>query len=89
MDEGYAVRKACWFAAAQNLVGLTICSDSKSVITLASSDLEPLWEISEIIEDIRSLAVELHLMFVFIPRDLNVVAHWVVKSASKSFLPAN
>ena len=54
-----------------------ICSDSQSVISLASSDLEPPWDIAAIVGDIRFMAQRLSLLFWFIARARNYVAHWV------------
>lgn len=73
MAEACAVREACWLASARNLVGLSICSDSKYVLSSASSDPEASWEISAIIEDSCSLAAEFHLVFVSIHGALIVV----------------
>lgn len=63
------------------LKDISICSDSKSVISVASSDLEPPWEIAAIISDARSLAAKHIFLFLFFPRFSNDIAHWIVRES--------
>ena len=75
--------------ASIKLSSLVICSDSELVISLASSDLDPPWEIEAIISDIRSLAFNYGFIFLFVPKSLNVIAHWIVRVAFKCLLLRN
>ena len=75
--EALAVRSACLLGAVRGLAGLPICSDSKEVISLASSNLDPPWEINVIIQDIRSLAHPSGFKFIHAPRNFNKVAHCI------------
>ena len=79
--EAMAVRNACLLRATRGLTGLIICSDSKVVISLASSDLDPPWEVEAIIRDIREMASLLGFVFKFVPRSCNCIAHFFVKAA--------
>lgn len=51
-----AIRDACLLLEIRGLSRLVICSDSIAVISLASSDLEPPWEIATLINDIHIMA---------------------------------
>lgn len=52
--EAYAIRAACVLGSIRRCRELVVCSDSKFVIELSSSDLEPPWEITSVIADIRT-----------------------------------
>lgn len=59
------------------------------VISLASSDLDPPWEVETIVKDIRSLASPFGLCFMFVPRRLNSIAHYIVKLVVRRELLCN
>ncbi|KAM7467874.1 hypothetical protein LguiB_015436 [Lonicera macranthoides] len=54
--EGFAIKEACWLAAAKKLCNVAICCDSKSVISLAYSDLDPPREVKVMMasEDLKT-----------------------------------
>lgn len=54
--EAFSIRSACQVAANLGLRNILICGDSKSVIYLASSDLDLPWDIAALVADIRKLA---------------------------------
>lgn len=68
---------------------ISICSDFKTVISLASSDHEPPWEIGVIINNVISMAGEHGFLFFFILQSSNGVARWIVRESCLVFLPLN
>ena len=78
--EALDVHAACLLGKVHKCPNLVICSDSKSVMDLASLDLEPLWKIATIINDIRLMASSSKFHFIFVPRNYNEITHWVAKS---------
>ena len=73
----------------RNLSSLVICSNSKSVILLASLNLDPPWKIEAIVRDIRQFAAIFGFKFLFIPKSQNVITHRIVRAAIKRALPCN
>lgn len=69
-----AIRDACLVGDFHGLKGLVICSDSKQVISLASSDLVPPWEIKTIIGDVHLLAKLHGFQLSLVPKVLNWIA---------------
>ena len=65
---------------------MLFCSDSKPVISLASSDLDPPWEIAAIIGDIKSYSSRFGCNFLFIPKALNFPAHWIARAVVRDVL---
>ena len=86
MCEALAVREACVFALARNILNASVCSDSRTVISLSSSEGVPPWEIRSIIDDIRSLALRCNISFVFVKRKENYIAHCIASLARKGNL---
>lgn len=85
-----AVRDACVIGFTRGIVDLVICSDSKQVIYLASSNLEPPWAIEKIICDIcRAYAQSFRFLFKYFPKSLNLITHWIVRTVVKNILPYN
>ncbi|KAM7516953.1 hypothetical protein LguiA_006536 [Lonicera macranthoides] len=87
--EALAVREACSMADICGLVNLVICSDSKVVISLLLSELDPHSEIESIIEDARRIAAHLNLSFEHISRQTNATVNFVVKADAGGSLPIN
>ena len=73
----------------RGLVGASIFSDSKYVLSVIYAHLEPPWEYEAVIDDIRFLASDLNLSFSFVSRNANAVAYWVATECNRFGLPPN
>ncbi|KAL7243137.1 hypothetical protein ACSBR1_015538 [Camellia fascicularis] len=82
-----AVRHACLMADASNLAVVDVESDCKSVIYLCVSEGVPPWELLAMISDVRYLATNRQLNFVWCPRKGNRAAHWVASACLYNSLP--
>ncbi|KAM7465724.1 hypothetical protein LguiB_013286 [Lonicera macranthoides] len=89
MAEAIAIREACIVGACRNISGLVICSDSKFVISLISSDLDPPWDIEALVVDIRRFAVAFDFKFIFVRRYQNIIANSIVQAVLRDSLPCN
>ena len=87
--EAFAIRTACLLGSIRGCQESIICSDSKRVIELSSWDLKPPWEIAAIIDYIRAIEANRSVKFIFIPRNCNFVAHWVLQASIRGDLPVN
>ncbi|KAM7527448.1 hypothetical protein LguiB_030858 [Lonicera macranthoides] len=81
VSEALTVKEACCIGASRNLGGAIICSDSKTVISLASLDLNPPWKIEALMGDIRQFATKFGFIFLHVKKYQNVIAHRVIREA--------
>ncbi|XP_028076555.1 uncharacterized protein LOC114278664 [Camellia sinensis] len=86
-SEARAVRLACLLASSLALANLHVESDNKSVIKLSATELDPPSESLAIFHDICASRSRLGLLFRWIPRTANKVAHWLASCALKGTLP--
>lgn len=84
-----AIKEACCLFVTRGISSAFILSDSKQAISLASSYLDPPWDVAALILDIRKLAADFKLEFIHPPRAANCVAHWVIKALVNGSLPVN
>ncbi|GJW78719.1 ribonuclease H protein [Tanacetum coccineum] len=84
MAEILAIRSACHLAISQGWQNATIKSDSKLVVSFASSEADPPWAVAATVDDIKLWASQLALSFSWVHRDCNLVAHHVAQVAFSS-----
>ena len=87
--EAFALREACRLLQANGISNAVIFSDCKSLVSIISADLEPPWEIEVVIKDIKFLSSNLSLVWQFIPRRFNSIAHELASEALQGHLPSN
>lgn len=75
VTEALATRETGFLLQARKFTGASVFSDSETIISLASSDLEPPWEVAAIINDIRTLSKPLDIKWCFSPKKYNIIAH--------------
>ncbi|KAH7834120.1 hypothetical protein Vadar_012884 [Vaccinium darrowii] len=83
-----AIRRACVMGKDLGLHGFTIESDNQMAIKLSVSELDPPWEDSAIVWDIRQLGLEMKIQFCWIKRTANELAHAVASKAIRGLLPS-
>lgn len=89
MSEALAMRETCLGLQACNLQAVSAFNDSKILISLISSELDPPWEVAVIVKNIRFLSAPLGIRWQFLPRSFNLVAHWVAKESIRGSLFVN
>ncbi|XP_058189568.1 uncharacterized protein LOC131307174 [Rhododendron vialii] len=87
--ELHAIRAACEMLISLGLKEVEAESDSQQAIHLSVSELVPPWDVRALVIDIRHFAKEGNLLFKWVRRAANRVAHKVAFLASRNSLPCN
>ncbi|XP_058181423.1 uncharacterized protein LOC131299867 [Rhododendron vialii] len=87
--ELHAIRAACEMLISLDLKEVEVESDSQQAIHLSVSELVPPWDVKTLVMDIRHFAKEGNLLFKWVRRVANRMAHKVAFLASRNSLPCN
>ncbi|KAI8553628.1 hypothetical protein RHMOL_Rhmol05G0030900 [Rhododendron molle] len=82
-----AIRQACGMISDLGYQNALVESDSQVAIKLSVSELVPPWEVSAVVWDIRKMREDLNIIFGWVKRTANKLAHVVAKKALKGLLP--